>query len=155
SVVVQDSSGAILRVTHDFHPAATGADLYEVTVSIENVGTTVVQPNYRRALGWSAQPSADASTAADASTTAAVPSAWSLVPSADGQSEFFSLRLPLMEPGSSQVFRLYLGGAGDSVQAQGTLGSQGAALVSSTPLDTSTLVFGYAAGATPAVPGGA
>src|SRR5262249_6296562 len=37
SVIVQDSSGVLLRVTHDFHPAPAAADLYEVTVSIENL----------------------------------------------------------------------------------------------------------------------
>jgi hypothetical protein len=145
SVSVDDSAGGLLRVTHDFHPAAATADLYEVTVSVENVGTTVVEARYERVLNWSTDP---------ASVTAAtVPNGWSVAPAPDGHGEVLNLDLPPMDPGSSQVFRLYLGGAGDTAQAQSALGTEGASLVTSTPLDSSTLVFGYAPGATPTTAG--
>ena len=38
-ISVQDTTGAMLRVRHNFHPALAGSHLYEVTVSVENEGT--------------------------------------------------------------------------------------------------------------------
>lgn len=48
-----------LQVTHDFHPAAATPNLYEVTVTIENLGTVAHNDvRYRRAMDWDVQPTA-------------------------------------------------------------------------------------------------
>lgn len=41
-----------MRVRHDFHPFLGSANLYEALVSIDNLGSEVVQPGYTRTLGW-------------------------------------------------------------------------------------------------------
>jgi uncharacterized repeat protein (TIGR01451 family) len=46
----------VLRVTHDFHPSSATQNLYEGTVTIENVSTQTVDPRYRRIMNWSAAP---------------------------------------------------------------------------------------------------
>ena len=125
SALVTDSAGDSLRVTHDFHPAAGDANLYEVTVTITNAGTTAVQPRYERTLGWSGLPTP---VAADG-----LPTAWPLQPTADGSGSAFSLSLPLLQPGATQTFRLYVGSLGDAQQAQGALTAAGAELVTAAP----------------------
>jgi hypothetical protein len=50
------SSDGRLKVTHDFHPSAT-ENLYEVTVTLENIGTTTInEPRYRRTMDWDIHP---------------------------------------------------------------------------------------------------
>ena len=52
-VRIQDSNGVpLLRVTHDFHPAAGSGNLFEVTVTVENLNTTAIVPSYSRTLTW-------------------------------------------------------------------------------------------------------
>ena len=49
--------GGKLRVTHDFHIAASTANLYEITVTLENIsGGTVNDVRYRRALDFDVHP---------------------------------------------------------------------------------------------------
>ena len=49
-------SPPVLRVTHDFHPSAATPNLYEATVTIENVSNQAVEPRYRRAMLWNPEP---------------------------------------------------------------------------------------------------
>ena len=44
-VRVQDGGATQLRVTHDFHPAPGSTNLYEVVVSVQNLGSATVQPS--------------------------------------------------------------------------------------------------------------
>ena len=75
-VRVQDAAGTQLRVTHDFHPAIGSTNLYEVLVTIENLGTAPVQPVYSRTIGWSGLP--------DLAGLPIVPALWTQQPTADG-----------------------------------------------------------------------
>src|ERR1700730_1532543 len=45
---VQGGAATQLRVTHDFHPAPGSPNLYEIVVSVENLGNVAVQPTYTR-----------------------------------------------------------------------------------------------------------
>ncbi len=141
TVRVEDAGGVALRVQHDFHPSAVGGAMYEVLVTIENVGTSVVQPTYERTLGW------PASIEQSAATLPATP--WQLNPTADGLQQVFRLALAPLQPGAVQAFRLYVGGATDASQAQGTFSGLGGSLVSALSGTSQLLVFGYAAGAAP------
>lgn len=47
--------GETLRVTHDYHPSIT-PNLYEATVTIENIGTSDADVRYRRAMDWDVEP---------------------------------------------------------------------------------------------------
>jgi uncharacterized repeat protein (TIGR01451 family) len=59
SVVTIDSEGQAMRVTHDYHPAAATPNLYEVTVTVENVGSAAIGDlRYRRVMDWDVEPTA-------------------------------------------------------------------------------------------------
>lgn len=45
------------EVTHDYHPSRT-PNLYEVTVTIRNVGTSTTDVRYRRVMDWDIEPTA-------------------------------------------------------------------------------------------------
>ena len=48
-----------LRVTHDYHPAGATANLYEATVTIENLTETALTDiRYRRVIDWDIEPTA-------------------------------------------------------------------------------------------------
>ncbi|MGH7820548.1 MAG: hypothetical protein ACREQ9_12305 [Candidatus Binatia bacterium] len=49
--------GGTLRVTHDYQPSSTPS-LYEVTVTIENIGANAIEPRYRRVMDWDVEPTA-------------------------------------------------------------------------------------------------
>jgi len=56
SVVTIDDT---LRVTHDFHPSTKTPNLYEVTVTIENIsGHALDDIRYRRVMDWDIEPTA-------------------------------------------------------------------------------------------------
>ena len=47
------SSDGKLKVTHDYHPSASTLNLYEVSVTLENIGTeTINELLYRRNMDW-------------------------------------------------------------------------------------------------------
>jgi hypothetical protein len=58
SVVEVDSGGgAVLEVTHDFHPSTDTANLYEVVVTLKNVsGVDITDLRYRRTMDWDIGP---------------------------------------------------------------------------------------------------
>ncbi len=55
---VARSDENILRVTHDYHPSPDTANLYEVTVTIENISAAPVDARYRRVMDWDIEPTA-------------------------------------------------------------------------------------------------
>ena len=51
--------GDSLRVTHDYHPSAQTPNLFEVTVTIDNIsGATIPDVLYRRVMDWDIEPTA-------------------------------------------------------------------------------------------------
>ena len=49
--------GGTLRVTHDYHPSSN-PNLYEVSVTIENISGAAVDLRYRRVMDWDIEPTA-------------------------------------------------------------------------------------------------
>src|SRR5207302_1085589 len=48
------ASGLDLRVVHDFHPVVGSTNLYQVLVTVYNLGTAPVDAVYTRTVAWSA-----------------------------------------------------------------------------------------------------
>jgi hypothetical protein len=58
-VLVGDGNGGdLMRVTHDYQPSPDTPNLYEVTISIENLSGATIDPLYRRVMDWDVEPSA-------------------------------------------------------------------------------------------------
>jgi hypothetical protein len=56
-VLVGDGLGGnLMRVTHDYQPSTETPNLYEVTVTIENLSGTTIDPRYRRVMDWDVEP---------------------------------------------------------------------------------------------------
>lgn len=51
-------AGETFRVTHEYYPALQTANLYEVRVTIENIGPNTVDTRYRRVMDWDIEPTA-------------------------------------------------------------------------------------------------
>ena len=56
--VIDAKKNAVLLVTHDYHPSPATPNLYEVTVTIENVSGADVDLRYRRVMDWDVEPTA-------------------------------------------------------------------------------------------------
>jgi hypothetical protein len=129
-VRVHDSCcDAELRVTHDFRPSVS-ANLYEVLVTVENLGPADARPGYRRFQ-------------APSSSVASQP-----------QRAALELPLPLLEAGATHTFRLYMGAADSPSAAVDALAMTDATLVSESPSASAGFLFAYAQGAAPADAGG-
>lgn len=50
--------GSRMRVTHDYHPSTKTPNLYEVTVTIENISSANIEALYRRVMDWDIEPTA-------------------------------------------------------------------------------------------------
>lgn len=50
--------GNLMRVTHDYQPSPATPNLYEVTVTIENLSASTIDPRYRRVMDWDVEPTA-------------------------------------------------------------------------------------------------
>ena len=50
--------GSTLQVTHNYHPSPATPNLYEVTVSIQNISSAAVDLRYRRVMDWDVEPTA-------------------------------------------------------------------------------------------------
>ncbi len=84
SVLADDVAAASrVRVIHDFHVAPYSSNLYEATVTVQNLGATTVLPSYTRTLAWAAGPP-------DPSTLPIDPALGTLQASPDGRG--FSFR---------------------------------------------------------------
>jgi len=54
--IVRDGGGRV-EVTHDYNPSVVSSNLYEVTVTIENIGTVAIGDlRYRRVMDWDIPP---------------------------------------------------------------------------------------------------
>src|SRR5438876_6358545 len=98
---VQDGAATQLRVTHDFHPAPISTNLYEIVVSVENLGSATVQPSYTRTVGWAGVP--------ELTALQVDPAFWTEQSTPDGLGGVFETGLPATEPGATHVLRPYLG----------------------------------------------
>ncbi len=56
SVVRVNDGSDLWRVTHDYHPMTTTPNLYEVTVTIENISGVAKPTLYRRVMDWDIYP---------------------------------------------------------------------------------------------------
>src|SRR5712691_608841 len=87
SVLADDlATASHVRVVHDFHVAPHATNLYEVTVSLQNLGGTTVVPSYSRTLVWAAGPPDPTSLLID-------PWLGTLQPTADARGIQFSISL--------------------------------------------------------------
>ena len=50
--------GTTFEVTHDYHPSPLTPNLYEVTVTVENISANEVDLRYRRVMDWDVEPTA-------------------------------------------------------------------------------------------------
>jgi hypothetical protein len=48
----------LLEVTHAYRPSRISPNLFEVGVTIKNIGSTTVEPRYRRVMDWDVEPTA-------------------------------------------------------------------------------------------------
>jgi hypothetical protein len=145
--VADPSAGTNVRVVHDFHPVVGATNLYEVTVTIENLGDAIVQPRYARTLAWTNGPPDPAAVTVD-------PSLGTVQLTPDGRGLEFDAAVPPIGPGSTQAFRLYYGAGSSIAEASAGLDANGASQVSQASGPSAAFVFGYAAGTTPGVGGG-
>jgi hypothetical protein len=156
TVLVRDGNGdPLLRVTHDYHPSTDSEDLYEVTVTIENVSANSVAPRYRRLVNWALEPDFFE----DVVTIAGTPSPILLGTSNDGygsadplsppscagspcvfpfmtgfftdagpadQGSLFDLSLPSLAPDESLQFNLFYGASATEEDAATALAAVGA-----------------------------
>lgn len=152
--VVEIGTPATLRVTHDYHPSST-PNLYEVTVTIENVSSATVEPRYRRVVDWDVEPTAyeEYVTISRGSSSALLyssdngfeiadplsqPSAidaahenTSFVDSGpDDYGTLFDFGFGSLAPGEQLNFKLYYGAAGTETQALAALSQVGASTYS-------------------------
>ena len=107
-------------------------------MTIENLGSTTVQPGYARTVGW-----------ANGLATPALgfdPSIATVETTADGQALRLEVGVASIEPGASQAFRLYFGAGASADEANAGLSVNNASVVSQTNLGTTGFVFAYAQG---------
>ena len=144
TVQIKDWTGSpLIRVTHAFAPSPQSANVYVVTVRIENIGTTTIQPAYRRVAHWGVEPviRSTYSTIETGSASNIVftsddgfASANPLVgPSArrrtgsfidegpDYEGALFDLQFEALAPGAAQEFTLFYGAAGSQRAALAAL----------------------------------
>lgn len=152
-VRIRDVAGApVLEVTQDYHPTPLTSNLYEDTVTIQNVSSATVSPLYRRVMDWDIEPTAfdefssilGGATALLFSSDDGFQTANPLGPrtsiNAVGPptgAEFlhsgptdhgalFDFGFPDLAPGESSTFKIYYGGAGNEQDAFGALAQVGA-----------------------------
>lgn len=141
--------GSQLEVTHDYHPTAATPNLYEVTVTIKNVGSDPIGDlRYRRVMDWDVPPTpfsefvtlstGGSPIVAFASDDGfAVPdplgSQTSIMATGDvtdsgpaDHGALFDLALGGVAPGATRTFTLYYGAAGTEANALAALDAVGA-----------------------------
>jgi len=141
-----------LRVTHDYHPSAT-PNLYEVTVTLENLTSATIAPRYRRVMDWDVQPSAfseyttiqgtsgatDVLFASDDGFASSDPLSGntSLLFTGDAvdsgpadHGALFDFGFDPIAAGGSHTFKTYYGAAGNEVGANAALATVGAEVYS-------------------------
>ena len=136
-----------MRVRHDYHPSAN-PNLYEVTVTVENISAAPVDLRYRRVMDWDIMPTAFSEfvtiergnaagilfTSDDGFATAdplAGPSSILFTGEAvdsgpEDHGSLFDFGFGMLAPGATTTFRTYYGAAGNEVDALGALVDVGA-----------------------------
>ena len=151
-VTIPDANGApMFRVTQDYHPSSATPNLYEDTVTIENIaGVDLDDLRYRRVMDWDVEPTAfsEYSTIDGSSTDALlfssddgfasanplagpsrstrpapVTSSPTTVPMTTAR---FRLRVRRAADRSDKAFNVYYGGAGTEADANTAVASVGA-----------------------------
>lgn len=57
TVEIKDGTGLpVMEVTHDYQPSTVTRNLYDVTVTIKNISSQVIDPVYRRVMDWDIAP---------------------------------------------------------------------------------------------------
>lgn len=150
--ILDDSSKPALRVTQDYHPAGGTANLYEVSVKIENLSSSPIDARYRRVMDWDIEPTAfnEFSTVQGGNSTALLydsnngfaPADPLSGPSDLGQTgnftdagpndhgALFDFGFGMVDPGDSKSFKIYYGAAGTEADALGALATVGAEVYS-------------------------
>ena len=145
------SSDERLRVTHDYHPSTSTPNLYEVIVTLENIGTTPINELlYRRNMDWDIFPTEFA----ECVTIQPDPSTVVFLETADNNGfsssnpyvgsigsapldtpapftdlgpfdhgATFNFKFNALDPGSSFSFKTYYGAGGNQEEAEGALSS--------------------------------
>lgn len=142
-----------LRVTHDYHPSPATPNLYEVTVTIQNIGAATVAPRYRRVMDWDVEPTAFdefstiGGTAGAANVAFASDDGFANADALSGPSQInftgdavdngpadhgalFDFTFDNLAPGASKTFKTYYGGAATEASADAALGAVGAEVYS-------------------------
>ena len=143
--VVEIGDPGVLLVTHDYHPSPDTANLYEVTVTIQNISAAPVDARYRRVMDWDIEPTAfsefvtvqtgDASQLLDNdndgfATANPLGPDGSITPMFTGDFEDegphdhgsrFDFGLGTIAPGDSEEFEIYYGGASTENAAEAAL----------------------------------
>ena len=145
--------GNSFKVTHDYHPSAQTPNLYEVTVTIENIsGTAIDHVRYRRVMDWDVEPTAfsEYSTVQTGGAAQVIYSSANGFASADpltpdpggyavgsfvdaGPSDhgaLFDFDFGGLAAGDSKIFQTYYGAAPDEVGAEAALAAVAAEVYS-------------------------
>lgn len=145
--------GNSFRVTHDYHPSAQTPNLYEVTVTIENIsGEPIDHVRYRRVMDWDIEPTAfnEYSTIQTGGAAQVIyssangfASADPLTPDAGGyevgtfidagprdQGALFDFDFGALSAGATKVFQTYYGAAADEAGAEAALAAVAAEVYS-------------------------
>ena len=150
--------GSTLRVTHDYQPSPLTPNLYQVTVTIENISGADVDLRYRRVMDWDVEPTAfsefvtiDPGTATellfDSNDGFASPDplngpsdlgstgAFTDV-GPDDHGALFDFGFGTVAPGATKQFRTYYGAAANETEALAALAAVGAEVFSLGQPDT-------------------
>jgi hypothetical protein len=181
SAVATVTAAGVFQVTHDFHPSSH-PNVYEITVTIQNISASSVNVRYRRAFQWDIEPTrfqefitlqgssqpgvlsfTDLGNAAVNPMTAPPGTSGDVVNQGPGPTmSGFTLTLDLgtLAPGGSTVNRFYYGATGDRASAVSAVTSLGISVYALGHPDTTpanagtpnTFLFGFIAGPPAAAP---
>lgn len=184
STAVSKVNAAGFEVTHDFHPSPATPNLYEIVVTIKNVGGSPAKPRYRRMMDWDIEPTpfSEYVTINRGTSTALTYSAPNGFDSQDplqrnsgsgvnmdltdyGPSDLgavFDFDFATLDPGASLTFKLFYGATGNESDALLALGkvraevySLGQSNVDGAGGTPNTFIFAFAGvGGAPIVPVG-
>jgi hypothetical protein len=145
--------GGILQLTHDFQPSAATPNLYEITVTINNISSASVDLRYTREMDWDVPPTSFdefvtiQGTAAEPTVLHADNNGFQtpgpLVPRVNlgatgdfvdvgpfDHGALFDLGLGALAPGATKSFTIFYGAAGTEVDALAAIAAVGATVYS-------------------------
>jgi hypothetical protein len=172
----------VFLVTHNYHASAVTPNVYEVSVTIQNISAEVVQPRYRRVMDWDVEPtpyyeyvtlntgsSADLLFASDDGFASADPFAGQSQRNFSGNAvdngpsdhgALFDFGFAPLEPEQQFTFQIFYGATADENSAMQVLSDIGAEVYSlgqpssSSPSEgtPNTYIFAFATGAATGAP---